>query len=306
MRFGGNVALDMVNLSAEPGLVTGLIGPNGAGQDDAVQRDHRPAAAERRAGADRRHQRVARPPVEPRPARHGAHVPAARALQPALGAREHPRRGRHPAHRRRRSARVRRRHHRARRARRRGRRARRQPLDRPRPPGRARTRARDRSPRCSCSTSPPPARTRTRPRRSACCCASSRTEDIAVVLVEHDMQLVMQVCDVIHVLDFGRIIAAGHAARDPARRSGARRVPRDEVMTRRTDAPCTDEIATRRRRTCSSSATSGRVRRHRRALRRRPRRAARLGGRAARARTARARPPRCASRPGCTRRAAAT
>ncbi len=34
-------------------------------------------------------------------------------------------------------------------------------------------------------------------------------EGIAVVLVEHDMQLVMQVCDTIHVLDFGRIIAAG-------------------------------------------------------------------------------------------------
>jgi branched-chain amino acid transport system ATP-binding protein len=37
-------------------------------------------------------------------------------------------------------------------------------------------------------------------------------EGIAVVLVEHDMHLVMQVCDVIHVLDFGRIIAAGTAA----------------------------------------------------------------------------------------------
>ena len=36
-------------------------------------------------------------------------------------------------------------------------------------------------------------------------------EDIAVVLVEHDMHLVMQVCDVIHVLDFGQIIAAGTA-----------------------------------------------------------------------------------------------
>jgi branched-chain amino acid transport system ATP-binding protein len=34
-------------------------------------------------------------------------------------------------------------------------------------------------------------------------------EGIAVVLVEHDMALVMQVCDVIHVLDFGRVIAAG-------------------------------------------------------------------------------------------------
>jgi branched-chain amino acid transport system ATP-binding protein len=37
-------------------------------------------------------------------------------------------------------------------------------------------------------------------------------EGIAVVLVEHDMHLVMQVCDMIHVLDFGRVIAVGTAA----------------------------------------------------------------------------------------------
>lgn len=43
-------------------------------------------------------------------------------------------------------------------------------------------------------------------------------DGISVVLVEHDMELVMAVCDLIHVLDFGRIICSGTPAqvqRDP-------------------------------------------------------------------------------------------
>jgi branched-chain amino acid transport system ATP-binding protein len=34
-------------------------------------------------------------------------------------------------------------------------------------------------------------------------------EGMAVILVEHDMKLVMDVCDTIHVLNFGRILAVG-------------------------------------------------------------------------------------------------
>ena len=36
-------------------------------------------------------------------------------------------------------------------------------------------------------------------------------EPVAVVLVEHDVQLVMRICHKVHVLDFGSIIAAGTA-----------------------------------------------------------------------------------------------
>jgi branched-chain amino acid transport system ATP-binding protein len=35
---------------------------------------------------------------------------------------------------------------------------------------------------------------------------------VAVVLVEHDMRLVMDVCEVLHVLDLGRIVAVGPPA----------------------------------------------------------------------------------------------
>ncbi|MGH2793633.1 MAG: ABC transporter ATP-binding protein, partial [Actinomycetota bacterium] len=42
--------------------------------------------------------------------------------------------------------------------------------------------------------------------------AGLRSTGIAIVLVEHDMRLVMQVCDRISVLDFGRVIARGTPA----------------------------------------------------------------------------------------------
>jgi branched-chain amino acid transport system ATP-binding protein len=47
----------------------------------------------------------------------------------------------------------------------------------------------------------------------------TRNDGLGVCLVEHDMALVMNVCETIHVLDFGTIIASGTAEQvrnDPA------------------------------------------------------------------------------------------
>jgi branched-chain amino acid transport system ATP-binding protein len=41
----------------------------------------------------------------------------------------------------------------------------------------------------------------------------AKDRGLAILLVEHDIDLVMQVCDRIHVLEFGQIIAAGSAAK---------------------------------------------------------------------------------------------
>jgi len=39
-----------------------------------------------------------------------------------------------------------------------------------------------------------------------------RAPDLALVVVEHDMDLIMEVCDVIHVLNVGRLLASGSPA----------------------------------------------------------------------------------------------
>ena len=48
---------------------------------------------------------------------------------------------------------------------------------------------------------------------------------IAVMLIEHDMNLVMGICEGICVLNYGRIIAKGTAGGDPAEPRGHRGLP---------------------------------------------------------------------------------
>ena len=97
VRFGGNVALDMVSLETQPGCVTGLIGPNGAGKTtlfNVITGLLPPNSGSRRPQRAGHHQAE---PHEAGPTRAGADVPAARALQPAHRPRERPGRRRHPA-----------------------------------------------------------------------------------------------------------------------------------------------------------------------------------------------------------------
>ena len=77
------------------------------------------------------------------------------------------------------------------------------------------SRASSRSARGSCcSTSRPPASRNARPRRSARSSAAIRDElDAAVLLIEHDMALVMEVSDRVYCLEAGNVIAEGSPER---------------------------------------------------------------------------------------------
>ena len=74
----------------------------------------------------------------------------------------------------------------------------------------------------SCSTSPARASTRPRPSASARCCVTVvDTRGSGVLLVEHDMLFVTQVCDYIYVIDFGHLIFEGTPPRSWAAKSSA-------------------------------------------------------------------------------------
>ncbi len=81
-----------------------------------------------------------------------------------------------------------------------------------------------------------------------------------MLLVEHDVWLVMSMCDRIVALDFGRVIAVGHARRDPRRRGRGRRLSRRARRGPPTTSPGATPAAgwTGTRRTACRSEERGR------------------------------------------------
>ena len=206
VRFGGRLALDDVSLAASPGHVTGLIGPNGAGKTTLfnvvcglLTPEHgrvvvdgrdltRTAPFKRaRAGLARTFQRLE--PFGLLTVRENVCLAADVARRPdatavagelldRLGLAE--------------VAEVR--------------------ADRL-STGSARmvelARALATAPRVLLLDEPASGQDDTETARFAAVVRSVAADDVAVVLVEHDVRLVMEVCDVVHVLDLGQIIATG-------------------------------------------------------------------------------------------------
>ena len=64
-------------------------------------------------------------------------------------------------------------------------------------------------PRCCCSTSPPPGSTPSESALARRAHPRHRATGTGVLLVDHDVSLVLSVCDHVYVLDFGAVIAEG-------------------------------------------------------------------------------------------------
>ncbi len=213
VRFGGKTALNETTVTAEPGRITGLIGPNGAGKTtlfnvvcglqgansgrvllDGHDVTRLPPHKRARRGLARTFQRLelftsltVRDNVRVggdihnrwnrTPGRLGRRRADEVLALTGLAAHRRPRGVRDP--------------------------------DRPGPRGRAGPCPHDRAEGAAARRARRRARATRRPRRSVTCCAAWPATGWRSCLVEHDMTLVMDVCETIHVLDYGRMIAVG-------------------------------------------------------------------------------------------------
>ena len=237
--------------SATPGQITGLIGPNGAGKTTTFNvitgLQETVSGRVLLDGEDITTSRPTPGPGAASPARSSASRCSARS-PPARTSSPPPRSGD-------RWSRDREHRSRAREAEaildrvghpRRRQRARRRHAHRPRPPGGARAGA-GHPPKVLLLDEPASGLDETESDDFADLLVELADEGMAILLVEHDVQLVMKVCALIHVLDFGAILAVGTPDGDPAGPGGARRLPgrRGERRDRRSRSG-------RRRCRCSS------------------------------------------------------
>ncbi len=95
LRFGGIVALDDVSLEVEEGTIAGLIGPNGAGKTTAFNVITRLYRLDSGDVVFDGHSLLRTPAERRDPPRDRAHVPERRALPDDVRARERPRRRAH-------------------------------------------------------------------------------------------------------------------------------------------------------------------------------------------------------------------
>ena len=89
--------------------------------------------------------------------------------------------------------------------------------------------------------------------------ASLAAEGRAIVLVEHDTDLVLRVCGTVHVLDFGEVIASGppeEIRRNPVVQEAYLGHARRRAVTRAHDRPAAGVGALGRERPCGRTGAS--------------------------------------------------
>ena len=74
----------------------------------------------------------------------------------------------------------------------------------------------------------------------------SREREMSVLIIEHDVAMVLAICDRVYVLELRQVAGPGRPGGDPGQRRGARRLPRKHGdLMALTEAASTDGVALR-------------------------------------------------------------